>query len=402
MKITRMWVANDGGHTPTVPSRRVSRAAFSLLAAVAVVAVGCGEPAVRVVRVPLGFALRSPSVQVTDAERVYIAYGTDESAVFVVRSDDGGVTFGEPASISGDGAAYVSGEWGPKIAVGGDESLHLLWMRRVLRPDGSRGRKTEFVYQRSLDGGSTWSEPRRIQDENQPMHEGVANSADERGNVAIVWLDSRVQPDADTADHGAHGSALPLVLARSGDNGATFSANHVVESPYAGDACICCAPDLAWRDGRLLIAFRGASENIRDIHVLEEEALPASFRHIAVADQGWELDGCPADGPRLTVSATRLGVAWMSEGQVYHASADANGRFGEPRPPTAARQVERGFPFALRNRRHGDLLAWTEGGSIHWELLDGAGASTGSSSRPAAGGRPTGYVDGEDRFVLVF
>jgi hypothetical protein len=249
--------------------------------------------------------------------------------------------------------------------------------------------------------------PLRIQDEDQLTHEGATIAADEHGNVAIVWLDPRISSHAGPEAHAGHGhghtSSLPLVLARSRDNGVTFSANHVVESSYPGDACVCCAPDAAWRNERLLIAFRGAHENIRDIHLLEQVTSPSSFRDVSVADQEWELAGCPADGPRLTVSETGLNVAWMSEGEVYHASSDGQGQFDGARTPHASTEEHRGFPFTLENTQGSHLLAWTEGSTLRWELVDLAGAVTqGVGGELAAGYRPTGYVDGRGRFVLVF
>jgi hypothetical protein len=163
---------------------------------------------------------------------VYLVYEVVESAAprsehFLVRSTDGGATFGDPVAITppfddvGFGATYrlysypscaVSPTSGEISCVYGDQQ-------------GDHAR-VEFIT--STDGGATFSEPATLDpaDGHQFM---PALAVDETGGLHATWFDTRNNP-SDT-------SRYDIYAARSDDGGTTWlSSTRVTEAPAdAGD-----------------------------------------------------------------------------------------------------------------------------------------------------------------------
>ncbi len=98
----------------------------------------------------------APDVAADSTGRIVIAYTVslnEDRGVYVVQSTDNGATW-SPIIKAFDG---VAAQWefveSPKIAIGGDGTLHLLFTRRSTWSSDPSG----LYYSRSQDGGVTWS-----------------------------------------------------------------------------------------------------------------------------------------------------------------------------------------------------------------------------------------------------
>jgi gas vesicle protein len=161
---------------------------------------------------------------------IYIAFydsGEDgwlvgRAYVMVSRSVDGGRTFSTPvvAAIIPHEMSYYSGAIGfrwwssmfPSIAVGPNGAVYVVYCGS---PDGVDPGDVFFV--RSIDGGITWSQPLRVNDDNTKNGQffpWIAVGPD--GVIHIIWGDRRLDPE----DFG-----YDVYYASSSDGGASFSRN---------------------------------------------------------------------------------------------------------------------------------------------------------------------------------
>ena len=110
-----------------------------------------------------------------------------------------------------------------------------------------------------------------------------------------------------------------------------ISANKIADSRI----CQCCNTSLLLgAGGEVWLAYRDLKDpNIRDISIVKSLDGGRSFGPPAhVSDDGWEIDGCPHTGPRL--SQDQSGVLWVTwftgaENGIYVASSDdAGASFG--------------------------------------------------------------------------
>lgn len=225
--------------------------------------------------------------------------------------------------------------------------------------------KSELRFQRSADGGATWSAPALLHEPRVGSH-SYLSSASAGGRLALAWLDDS-------------GGRMGLRTAWS-DDGRTFSPPESLDPA----ACQCCGTALlAGRKGEVWLAYRddagsadeagtGSRETVRDIRLLA--AAPGERRFDGgrlVSEDGWALAGCPHTGARLAEAPDgTLWVAWFTgvePGVWVAASADGGRSFG-PRELVAA---PGGGTTAVR---HPEVAALPDGRiAVLWEAAGAAG-----------------------------
>lgn len=160
----------------------------------------------------------APSVAVGDGGTVYVLFTASgrgaPSTLMVARSTDGAQTFETTAvdEISGQ-FAYPVMRWAPG---GGEQgTLHLVYEDKPGEPTGDR----DVYYRHSTDGGTTWSNPLKLNDDDPAQAFGQYNasvSVAPDGRVDAVWWDFRDDPGFFAND---------VYYAYSTDNGETWSQN---------------------------------------------------------------------------------------------------------------------------------------------------------------------------------
>jgi hypothetical protein len=141
--------------------------------------------------------------------------------------------------------------------------------------------------------------------------------ADDR--LAVFWLDGR-------ASKGHAGGQMQLRAAEVDGQG-RVSARRLVDDRV----CDCCQTAAATTAAGPVVVYRDRSDaEVRDIAV----AGPGPDARRVVAADGWEIAGCPVNGPAVSASDAGLVVAWYSAAQdraaVRVAFASADGPFGPP------------------------------------------------------------------------
>ncbi len=360
---------------------------------------------VRHVPVPRGSV--APDVVADAAGNVYLVYAQDGDAWFTLSPDDG-KTFSRPLRLNTVPHQVLAGhERGPKIALGPDGSLHVVWMGA--KSDG-------LFYARRLPAEEHFSAARNLLDARTSV-DGPTLAAGPRGVVWVAWLDGRRPADPQNP------ISLPIFWTESKNNGETFSKDLPAEVGTVGEkpsenrrvqgaallrACSCCAMRaLAGPHGDFYLGFRGAQHNIRDmlLAVFAVRNDDPRIRVSKIHDDHWEFNGCPMSGPSLAIGPLRLWVSWRSRGKVYAAeSRDLGRHFGSPFSPRSAGSGPENHPVVLVNESGEVFLAWEEGGEILWQTGDAAGdvRDSGDAGALPANSKAAAFIDRQGNFCLVF
>jgi hypothetical protein len=154
----------------------------------------------------------------------------------------------------------------------------------------------------SHDAGLTWSQPVQPHNDHTPTEHGFVSLFPQQSGVGAVWLDGR-NMDSAAAEPG--GMTLRTAVL---SNDTSIVAGQVIDNLV----CDCCQTDVAAVDGGVIIAYRNRTEDeIRDIYVtrLLDDAWQTPTR---VADDGWEISGCPVNGPAIAALEANVVVAWYT------------------------------------------------------------------------------------------
>jgi len=207
--------------------------------------------------------------------------------------------------------------------VASDGALAAHWLRR----NGGRGTAYDIHIARSTDGGATWSDPVVPHGDGSASEHGFVSLVPEPGGgFTAVWLDGRKYATA-TNDAGRE---MTLRAARFDGDGEQLD-----EVLLDGRICDCCQTSAAKVGETLVVVYRDRSdEEVRDMWSVRRTT-DGWQEPVPVAPDGWQIPGCPVNGPAIAARGDLAAVAWftMSGGdpQVKVAfSADAGASFSTP------------------------------------------------------------------------
>ena len=217
----------------------------------------------------------------------------------------------------------------------------------------------------SRDGGRTWGEAIVPNRDRTQTERGFVSMIPANGGIAIVWLNGRKMTggDSDAAGHGSAEKARSGASQHTGDNdhqhtggdhGAAGHGSAASEMEMSlmytmigldgtlgkevlldGRVCECCQTSAAPTPDGMAVVYRDRSEKeVRDISIVRlkngqwSEPQPLS-------KDGWEINGCPVNGPAISSARQNLAVAWFTaardQRRVYATlSADGGATFGPP------------------------------------------------------------------------
>lgn len=272
----------------------------------------------REVALPAAPGSTSPSVAVGHDGRLYVVWlepvGPDDFALRLARHGTEGwsdvQTVAEGESLLANWADV------PRVATIADGTIVVTWPERVARGPGDHYR-TRLA--RSSDGGERFDAPIDLHGTASGPEFGFVSLVPEGAKaVRAYWLDGR------EVEAGAPTQLWTAEIERRGKpRGAR------VLDP---DVCDCCQTSGISSAVGPLVAYRDRTEDeVRDIRVAGG---PLPTGGVAVHDDGWNISGCPVNGPAIAAHERELAVAWFSgqtpPGRVDVAfTADPN-RFGSP------------------------------------------------------------------------
>lgn len=210
----------------------------------------------------------------------------------------------------------------------------------------------------SGDAGDTWGKPFTLHRDGTATEHGFVSLVPQGDGVAVIWLDGRNMKPAEEES-----GDMSLRFAR-------LNASGLVSDEMVLDTrtCECCHTDMAWTGTGPLVVYRDRSaDEVRDSFILRRRGTSWT-RPAAIHQDGWKIEGCPVNGPRMDARGSDAVVAWFtgvdSRGRVYVSfSKDAGASFGKPVAIDSGRPLGRVDAVLLADGSA--LVSWIEqaGGS---------------------------------------
>lgn len=356
------------------------------------------DDAVSIVGMPTGSI--APSAVVDSSGILHVVYGSNHNA-FYIRSTDNGRTFTQPVKVNSTGTVETEmGERGPKLAVGKDGVIHVVWM-----DDWATGVQVNARYARSVDGGKTFSARQTL----SSMYgvDGVTVVADTSNHVIAFWhvMQAPGPPEP---------QATWPYMARSLDNGATFATNERLNiTNHSGSFCsMCMMSGKFGSDGRVTLVFRSAAGNIRDHYLLTGSPEANSFTATRVNTDNWNINYCPMTGPNLSIDASgRLYCGFLSASRVYWAKSEPPYTQFTLHVATPLGVTGEIYATAVANSQGHVLFVWQEGpmatgqtATVKWACYTADGVLTGQQGTIGttdSGTKATAVVGSDDSFIIL-
>jgi hypothetical protein len=316
---------------------------------------------------------------------VYLKGEPGNSDVYYATRKSGDREFGQSIRVNSEpGSAIATGTVrGARLAIGRGGRVHVAWngSQKATPPNPING--SPMLYARSDEARSRFEPQRNLMTRTHGLDGGGSIAADAAGNVYVAWHGQA---------KGSVGEANRRVwLARSTDDGSTFSSEEPA-SPRPTGACGCCGTAaLVDSKGSLHLLYRAATDAVdRDMILLTSRDLGRRFEGTSLAP--WRLNACPMSTGSLSEGTTGVLAAWETKGQVSFARPDLEtGERSSPTSPPGSDRTRK-HPTVATNLRGETILAWTEGtgwqkgGGIAWQIFDATGRPLGT------GGKPEGVV----------
>jgi hypothetical protein len=322
---------------------------------------------VEVLRVPNGGIQPQAAMdELGNLHLIYFKGAAGNGDLFYVRRDSGKTNFSHPIQVNSEpGCAVAAGTIrGAQMALGQKGRMHVGWNGTT--PKGSDHMKAPMLYTRMNEAGTAFEPQKNVITKAWGLDGGGSVAADREGNVFVFWHASKA---GDT--NGESGRAL--FVAKSTDEGETFSPEKMAIEKATG-ACACCGMKaFANRSGHLFALYRSASTVMdRDEVLLVSSNRGESFAQ--VFSHPWRVAACPMSSASISEGGAGVVAAWETDGKVYFAKVDSAGsKVSEPiTPPGEAR---RKHPVAVSNPNGDILLTWTEGtswakgGAVLWQIF---------------------------------
>jgi hypothetical protein len=244
----------------------------------------------------------------------HLAMGRDDTAVLSWLEPT-------PEGVALRYATFADSEWTPPqtVAEGTDWFVNwadfpsvapisdTLWAAHWLakRPGGTYAYDVAMAL--SEDGGQTWGVPLTPHTDGTHTEHGFVSLFPWQNGVGTVWLDGRNMTEDGHSATGDATAGMTLRTAVVSGNG-DISHEHLIDELV----CDCCQTDVALTSTGPVAAYRNrTAEEIRDIYVarfVDGNWQPGA----AVADDGWEISGCPVNGPAIAAQGNDVGIAWFT------------------------------------------------------------------------------------------
>ena len=284
---------------------------------------------VRGLNSPAGSGSAEPNMYTGIDGRVYLTWiekqGDKIHALrFAVRN---GSEWSAPKTIIEAENLFVNWADFPSLVVLSDGALVAHWLVR----SGPDAHAYDVNIARSTDDGKTWSKPLAPhRDGTRTEHGFVSLFPLTGGRAGAIWLDGRNFKDNANEGHGSSTNEMTLRYTTVNAKG-QLSEEMLLDSRV----CDCCQTSAALTSEGPIVVYRDRSEKeIRDISVVRLSKGRWTEPRTLNAD-GWEIHGCPVNGPSVSADGKRVAVAWFTAAKesarvkvVF--SSDAGATFAAP------------------------------------------------------------------------
>ena len=231
------------------------------------------------------------------------------------------------------------------------------WAAHWLQKNGASSYQYDVKVALSSDEGKTWSAPFILHDDRSQSEHGFVSFQPYSQDVMAIWLDAGSYDNQAAGDEQSNAMQL---------RARTLSADGGLGPDLLLDprTCTCCQTSATLtKDGDILSVYRDRSPTeVRDIALTRyKDGVWSTPKH--VANDGWEINGCPVNGPAIDAQGGSVVVAWFTAADDRPAvnvafSKDGGGNFGAPV------QVDAGSPQGrvdvLMRDAQSAVVSWVE------------------------------------------
>ena len=253
---------------------------------------------------PVGINAMEPALFGTEDGGIVLAWTEPDGEGFAVKSatlkDE---KWSTPSTATSSSSLFVNWADFPTIAAFPDGTLAVSWLQESAKVSYSYDIKIVL----SHDAGQMWGSPIQPHDDQSMRQHGfltlLPTAQDE---MLAVWLDARDYNSQDVG--GGFDNAVQLRSTTIGKDGTLGR-----DTPLDLRACSCCQTSASITgDGTVLVAYRDrTADEIRDISIVRRHNGVWSDPVNIHAD-GWEISGCPVNGPAIDAQANNAVVAWFT------------------------------------------------------------------------------------------
>ena len=262
------------------------------------------------IELPVAPGAQEPSLFSMDDGRILMSWTEPAARGFAVRMAIGNETgWTEPQTAVRSGNLIVNWADFPSVAAFADGALVVQW----LMENGPSPYDYDVNIALSSDSGRNWSDvivPHR--DGTRRQHGFATLLPVAQGGLMVIWLDGRAYDiNATGAAYDAFTNAAQLRVTMIDPDG-SLSDDTLLDVR----TCTCCQTSAAVTgDGVVLVVYRDrTADEIRDISLVR---LVDGFwsEPATIHADGWEIRGCPVNGPAIDAQGRRAVVAWFTAAQ---------------------------------------------------------------------------------------
>jgi hypothetical protein len=339
---------------------------------------------------------------------IHVIYFRGEPAagdLFYTRRDAGQEQFSESIRVNSQpkSAIAIGTIRGGQLALGKGNRVHVVWNGSGDAAPKPPAGGVPMLYARMNDNGAAFGSQRNLMTKTSALDGGGTVAADGEGNVYVAW-------HARTEDSGDGEMGRRLWVARSKDDGVTFTPEAPTLERETG-ACGCCGTHaMADRGGRVFVLYRAATHGTdRDLYLATSDDRGERWSGLSL--QPWRTNNCPMSSASLWETPSGVLAAWETEGQVAFAQV-GKGPEASPKPISPpGNRGNRKHPAVAGNANGETILAWAEdtgwqrGGSLVWQVFDRDGKPTSDRGRIKNGiptwGLPAVVAMPDGRFTII-
>ena len=283
---------------------------------------------------------------------VFVAFPVPTGGLQVVKSVDGGVTFGGPVLVTD--AYPINSSF--DLSVDSSNVVHVAWWGRG-SPIGS-----DVYYARSTDGGASFGPPVAVRT-------GVAYSGYYTNNASSPKVISDGMGSVYVAypgvarDLSGNYQGSPIWIARSADGGTTFQPEFYANTP---DSYVYSVAQLVARNGSLFMLEYDSTNSDVYFYGTTASAYPhTKVRVNQVLHKAGGQSSLAIDSNGTTIYAAYLDASANSNGDIYYTSSPDGGKtWNSYLRVSGAANAPRYSPIVLLDSNEGLHMLWNESNQV--------------------------------------
>ncbi|HQQ98744.1 MAG TPA: exo-alpha-sialidase [Cyclobacteriaceae bacterium] len=282
-------------------------------------------------------------------------------------------------------SAWKNGTWSPADTLAAGPNWFVNWAdfpsfafhgNNLIANYLERSSDEKFSYDVKLSvfDGQRYSSGEKLHHDSTLTEHGFVSWQPWQDGYVVTWLDGRnTEGSEDHESHGGHHGSMSLRAARLDIKGKVLD-----EWEIDHQTCDCCQTSMVVTDEGPVIAYRDRSrDEVRDMSLVRWTGDGWSEPYSPYSD-GWQIKGCPVNGPRLAARGNRLAMVWFNAANdstrlQIGFSTDGGVQFGKSTLLNSASTIGRADVVWVDDHRV--MVSWIQSGHLVISLVDTQGVA---------------------------